>query len=361
MTFDPPENIGGIEKRVASYALELVARGHEVSVISCSPIKHYDIGKRYGASFMEHPSSISKLPQACARAVFFMSKQNADSLVVLSGAPSALGAFVLLYAKVLQIPSLAFCYGRDILSSRKSLTERSFLGISLKAARKVAVNSEYTRGLLPRSLERKAVVIYPTVTRDENDRRNQTHSTNNLQTILFVGRLVRRKGVDLLIEAFAEIAQKHQDVGLRIVGEGPELDNLSRLAKDLGVSDKVSFTGTLREAALQSAFDDSDVLAMPSRSSSGDVEGFGTVVIEAGARGLPVVGSASGGISEAVADGVTGILVPEGDSRALAAAIRRLLDDDELRTRMGLAARERIEKEFTLDSAVDLIEESLGA
>lgn len=100
---------------------------------------------------------------------------------------------------------------------------------------------------------------------------------------------------------------------------------------------------------------------MPSRSSSDDVEGFGTVFLEAGIFGKPVVGTRTGGIPEAVLDEVTGLLVPDGDSHALAEALQRILSDEELRTRMGRNGRERVESQFTLGEAVNAIEQALRA
>jgi glycosyltransferase involved in cell wall biosynthesis len=229
---------------------------------------------------------------------------------------------------------------------------------TLSLADKLAVNSEFTRRVLPKGSP-KSVLIRPAV--DPGMFAVARVSTRSERTgrILFVGRLVERKGVDVLINAFAELLVRQPDAELDIVGDGPQMPLLQSLTERLGLGDKIKFHGVLTGSRLYDQFALSDVLAMPSRSTSGDVEGFGTVFLEAGIFGKPVVGTKTGGIPEAVLDEVTGLLVPDGDSHALAEALQRILSDQELRTRMGRNGRERVESQFTLAEAVNAIEQAL--
>lgn len=149
-------------------------------------------------------------------------------------------------------------------------------------------------------------------------------------TIGTIGRLDRQKGFDILLRALAEIP----DAALVIVGDGPEREALRRLAIALKVDDRVRFEGHRRDARRYlTAF---DVFVLPSR-----FEGFPLAIVEAMLAGLPVVATDVGSVAEAVAGGETGLLVPPEAQSTLARALRRLLDDAELRARMGANGRAR--------------------
>jgi len=109
----------------------------------------------------------------------------------------------------------------------------------------------------------------------------------------------------------------------------------------------VTFFGSLRGTPLVERYQLCDVFAMPSRTLKDDVEGFGTVFLEAGLFGKPCVGTYSGGIPDAILDGETGLLVKEGDQKQLANALRTILTDKALATRLGACARERVLSQFT--------------
>ena len=149
--------------------------------------------------------------------------------------------------------------------------------------------------------------------------------------VLYVGRLSREKGVLELLEAC-------RGLPLVVVGDGPLRD---RVPGALGFVAPAELGPYYRAAA---------VVAAPSRR-----EGYGVVAREAMAWGRPVVASAVGGLTDAVEDGVTGLLVPPGDVTALRASLERLLADAELRSRLGAAARERAQRELSFDAATDAL------
>ncbi len=160
------------------------------------------------------------------------------------------------------------------------------------------------------------------------------------RTLLSVGRLVERKGVDTVIEALAELP----DTQLVIAGgpdrnalaTDPEATRLRRRAAELGVSDRVRLLGSVPHEALPGLMRVSDVVVCTPW-----YEPFGIVPIEAAACGTPVVGAAVGGLLDTIVDGHTGTLVPPKDPHATAAAIRQLLDDPARRLAYGRAARQR--------------------
>ena len=161
--------------------------------------------------------------------------------------------------------------------------------------------------------------------------------------VLFVGRLVYYKGVDVLLEAMKEV-----DADLVLVGRGPLEDELRRRASDSGV--RATFLPPQDDGELAAWYHAADVFCLPSVARS---EAFGLVQIEAHAAGTPVVSTAlPTGVPFANLDGVTGLVVPPGAAAPLAGALRRLLDDAELRRRLGGQARARVVRDFTVPRMV---------
>jgi phosphatidylinositol alpha-1,6-mannosyltransferase len=166
--------------------------------------------------------------------------------------------------------------------------------------------------------------------------------------VLGVSRLVPRKGFDELIDAVAGLP----DVQLAIAGAGRDRARLERRARDRGIDDRVRFLGRVPDDdSFPRLYACADVFAMPCRDRWGglEAEGFGIVFLEAAAAGVPAVAGRSGGSHEAVVDGETGFVV---DGRALdvRGALAALLADDDLRARMGAAARARAVMEFSYDT-----------
>lgn len=177
--------------------------------------------------------------------------------------------------------------------------------------------------------------------------------------VLFVGRLVAKKGADDLLRAAARLPSG-RTIRLVIAGAGPLEGQLRALAADLGLT--VDFLGEVEPRRIRELMRSSKLVAVPSKTAgSGDTEGLPTVAVEAGAAALPVVGTRHAGIPEIVIDGVTGALVDEGDVEALAAGIDRLLTDEAARVRLGAAARERVLEGFDLVRQTAVLEERYQA
>ncbi|WP_250303655.1 glycosyltransferase family 4 protein [Streptomyces sp. A 4/2] len=169
--------------------------------------------------------------------------------------------------------------------------------------------------------------------------------------VVCVSRLVPRKGQDTLIRAMPRILRRVPDAVLLIVGGGPYADDLRKLAAGTGVADSVRFTGAVPWAELPAHYGAGDVFAMPCRTRRGglDVEGLGIVYLEASATGLPVVAGDSGGAPDAVLDGETGWVVRGGSAEDSADRIVTLLQDPELRRRMGARGRSWVEEKWRWD------------
>jgi len=167
-------------------------------------------------------------------------------------------------------------------------------------------------------------------------------SPSNRIRCLAVARLIERKGLGDLIRALALLERGRFE--LEIVGGGADQGVLQALATELGVADDVRFLGPLPRAAVAERYRAADLFTLPSSA-----EAFGNVFAEALASGLPIVGSATGGIPDLVEHGSNGLLVPSGDVQALAGAIRYLANDPELRAEIAL--RNRAKAEATLEWA----------
>lgn len=171
------------------------------------------------------------------------------------------------------------------------------------------------------------------------------------QIILCVSRLVPRKGQDKLIEAMPMILRDCPNAALLIAGKGYHGKKLRALRDASPAKSRIWFLGEVGKSMLPAHYAAADLFAMPCRSRYGglELEGFGIVFLEAASSGLPVVAGLSGGASEAVQDGVNGLLVDGRDSTAVAEAIVKLLNDKELRTKMGRMGRQRMVSQCSWD------------
>ena len=168
------------------------------------------------------------------------------------------------------------------------------------------------------------------------------------RVVISVGRLIYYKGFEFLIDAMKEVRGK-----LLIVGSGPLRAALEQRARDAGIADRVELLGEIQNVDTVPYYHAADVFALASIARS---EAFGIVQIEAMACGRPVINtSLDSGVPFVSLDGVSGLTVPPQDPPALAAAINRLLDDAELRRRLGEGARQRARAEFAVEKMTDRV------
>jgi glycosyltransferase involved in cell wall biosynthesis len=168
--------------------------------------------------------------------------------------------------------------------------------------------------------------------------------------VFTAGRLVRKKGFEFLIGAAARLASRWPAMRVVIAGGGDLDGELRRRARDAGVAHAVQFLGVIAQSEMPGWLSAADVVAVPSvRDDAGNVDGLPNVVLEALASATPLVSTPAGGIASVVEHGRTGLLVPERDAGALAAAIETLLADGQLRIRVGQAARREVCERYTWD------------
>lgn len=169
-----------------------------------------------------------------------------------------------------------------------------------------------------------------------------SHSEEKI-IIVALGRLVYKKGFDVLIRAFAEFAPHYHNVDLMIGGAGPLRESLEDLANSCGLLNRVEFPGRIPWDQVGEFLSRGDIFVLPSvKDEHGNLDGLPTVLLEAMACGLPVVASDIGGVNLVVEDGENGLLVTSNDVQSHSAALERLLDDPGLCQRIGQAARQAV-------------------
>lgn len=267
------------------------------------------------------------------------------------------GGFVLPLCQRLHIPLVVTCHGYDATWDTPSWTGIRSRGDFFRAlllhkrdralaqAHQIVAVSQFIRQqlLLRGAAAEKIVVHYIGIDR-------QRFSPQNIQRqpmVLFVGRLVEKKGVMYLIQAMATIQRQLPEVELVIIGTGALRSQLQTLAKNLAV--RTQFLGKQPPEQVRHWMNRAQVFCGPSIvAKSGDAEGFGMVFAEAQSMGLPVVSFATGGIPEAVIHGETGLLAPEKDTEQLARYLLQLLKDSQLRRTFALAGQAHVAKNFDL-------------
>ena len=219
---------------------------------------------------------------------------------------------------------------------------------------------EFTRSAIAQSISENArqsmVKIAPGIDTDHFSPQDATKLRSELgltkkKVIVSVGRLVHRKGQDVLIEAMPAIIEEVPDAHLLMIGEGPYRGYLETRVKSLGIQERVTFIGRIQYADLPEYICVGDIFVMPSRSRLAglEVEGLGIVYLEASACGLPVIAGNSGGAPDAVLEGETGLVVDGTRKEEVAAATVELLLDSERSKAMGVRGREWIIREWRWD------------
>jgi len=351
ISFDPITEVGGVEGRARTYIRHLVASGHQIHTFDLSRSRRREEITLFGTRVTFLSPSIRQLPVALGSVLKDVILSKPDGIFILSGADTFVGIILLAFSRIFRKKTGVFIYGKDMLYARTHPARNLALKLGLRLARKVGTNSRATATLLPAFAQNKLLILYPGV--DPEIIKDLGSIAPSSGKILFVGRLVKRKGADDLIRAFSILVKDLPDASLEIVGDGSERQRLETLTTDLRIQNSVRFSGSLTGVELYQKYAECTVFCMPSRTLRDDVEGFGTVFLEAGIFGKPSVATKSGGITEAIIDGETGLLVEEGGLQALSDALTKLLRSRDLSRTLGDNARRRVVNEFTSAKATE--------
>lgn len=335
------------------WAAALVARGHAVSVISQHRVERSLLPKAADVYWLPHEGPVGYFSNALAlRRHLALWRPDLLNVHYASGygTTGALAGFT---------PTLLSVWGSDVYDfPYENAFKGWLLRQVLRRATAVASTSQamaaQVRRLTP---ERRAIAVTPFGV--DLARFAAQRSPEGPLTIGIVKSLAPKYGVDLLLRAFAglcadaEVQAAQPACRLLVVGDGPQHDELVRLAAQLGIAGRMQFVGAVPHAEVPHWLRQLHIYAAPSRLDS---ESFGVAVIEAGACGLPVVVSDAGGLPEVVVAGETGLVVPRDDVPALQAALKRLVLDAALRERLGRQGRAHVEREYEWGRCVGLME-----
>jgi glycosyltransferase involved in cell wall biosynthesis len=361
VTYHFPPEIGGVNTRVGQYVRELRRRKVDVTVFVIT--SHGSKMSRYmldGAEIFVCPGQIAFL----GRNAFFLTKmafsKRINAIHVVTGASTAIGCFALLLGRVKRIPSSISFFGRELFEGG-GLVQRTTQPFALSIATSISVNSPYTGRFIPAALQKKTHILLGGAEASEPAVSPKSKMTDG--PILFVGRLVERKGGDDLISAFRIVKERIPGSRLVFVGDGSDRKRLGEMARDLNLSKDVEFRGTLIGQALYDAYEECSVVVLPSKHVPGDeqIEGLGLTLIEGSMHAKPLVATRHGGMPEVVKDGVNGLLVPENSPPMLAEALIRILSDEKLAVRLGNNALAMAESRFSWRAATDRLLESYTA
>jgi len=361
----PPRIIGGISTHVYHLSRALVEKGTSVRVITCDcpnapaeeiidgvPVSRVDSGRVPESNFLlwiYHLNSqmISKATELFETERFDLI--HAHDWVVGRAAvelKNRLGLPLISTIHATEIGrggSLDGEYRRKVRDIERLLVEQSD-GI-ICCSNYMLDHIQYVLGAVKTKI--RVIPNGVEASRFNNGRQPQlipTGVSEDRKTILYVGRIVREKGIFTLLDAFEKLRKQGKDVSLVLVGEGPLKEDLAKEVLRRKLNDRVKLAGFVDEKKLVSLYNSSDAFVLPSH-----YEPFGMVALEAMASRVPVVVSDVGGLSEIVEDGITGVKVPAANPSTLAEGILRVLEDRELSEQLKENAYRAVQERYRWD------------
>jgi phosphatidylinositol alpha-1,6-mannosyltransferase len=338
ITLEYPPQVGG----VASYYSNLAKYWPDADGLSV--LDNHDGGLMAPSGFWAWRRAFKTVDQSA--------KQEKPEYLIV-GQILPLGIVIWLLSFVHKFKYSVCLHGMDFSLALKTTRRRFISRLILGRANKIICANSYLAGLVKKwrpELASKISIVNPGVEAasiaDEIEitKWRKRQGIEDKFVLLSLGRLVKRKGFDVVINALRLLPPEILEKIVYIIGgTGPELENLKAAASDLP---QVKFLGAISEIEKGIALSGADLFIMTPRDIKGDFEGFGIVYLEASLRGVPSIGTYSGGVADAIVDGQTGILVASDDPTAVATAMLKLYDNKDLRQKLGEAAKERAQTQF---------------
>jgi len=257
-------------------------------------------------------------------------------------------------------PSLVSFHGADVLVDMEKPAYQKATQQMLGAVKTVLVRSDsLRRAIVKLGCDEKKIEVQRTgIPLDEFPFRERSSPEHGEWRFVQACRLVEKKGLPVTLGAFAIFLKRYPQAALTIAGGGPLLSELQKLAREIKISHRVTFTGFISQEQLRAVYYSSHIFLHPSETGSdGNQEGIPNSMLEAMASGLPVFATQHGGIPEAIENGVSGILVPERDSNALSEALLQGAREPHLLARLARQGAETVRVKFDLATQVRLLEE----
>ncbi len=257
-------------------------------------------------------------------------------------------------------PSIVSFHGADVTVDMNKPAYRESTRQMLDAVKLVLVRSEsLRRALIDLGCDPKKIEVQRTgIPLEEFAFHERSFPKDAEWRLVQAGRLIEKKGLPVTLRAFAVFLRKYPNATLTIAGEGPLLGELQKLARELNIERRVSFTGFISQEQLRDIYYRTHIFVHPSQTGrDGNVEGIPNSMLEAMASGLPVFATDHGGIPEAVENGVSGVLVRERDHEALANALLTATQDSDSLARIARNGAEVVRKNFDLQAQAQRLEE----
>jgi len=248
-------------------------------------------------------------------------------------------------------PSIVSFHGADVTVDMKKPAYREATREMLESVNLVLVRSEsLRRALTGLGCDETKIALQRTgIPLEEFPFRERSFPQDGEWRLVQAGRLIEKKGLPVTLNAFAVFLDRYPNATLTIAGEGPLLDELQKLTRELNIEERVSFTGFVSQEQLREIYYRSHIFLHPSQiGRDGNQEGVPNSMLEAMASGLPVFATEHGGIPEAIENGVSGVLVPEHDHEALSRALLSATQDLIFLSRIARSAAEVVRKNFDL-------------
>jgi phosphatidyl-myo-inositol dimannoside synthase len=357
VTNDFPPRQGGIQSFVHALATRLPRGTVTVYAPAWKGSREFDAGQPFPV--IRHPTSLMlPVPAVSRRAAAIAREHGCDA--VLFGAAAPLGLITPALRRAGVRRAIALTHGHEagwaMLPGARTLLRRIGDEVDVMTYLGEYFRVRLTRALSPEAAQRM-VRLAPGVDvklfrpGSGGPAVRDRLGLAGRPVVVCVSRMVRRKGQDTLIRAWPQVRAEVSDAVLLLVGDGPYAGDLRRLARRVGVSDAVLFTGPVSWAELPAYYDAGDVFAMPCRTRRAglDVEGLGLVYLEASATGLPVIGGDSGGAPDAILDGESGYVVH--DVTGTAARVIELLGDPGRARAMGEKGLAWVDREWRWELA----------
>ncbi len=257
-------------------------------------------------------------------------------------------------------PSIVSFHGADVMVDMNKPAYREATLQMLDAVKLVLVRSEsLRRALIHLGCGREKIEVQRTgIPLEEFPFRDRAFPKNGEWRFVQAGRLIEKKGLPVTLRAFSTFLKQHPGATLTIAGEGPLLPELQKFARELGVTERVSFTGFISQEQLREIYYRSHIFLHPSQTGrDGNQEGIPNSMLEAMATGLAVFATEHGGIPEAIENGVSGVLIPERDDSALAQALLNTTQDPGFLSRIARSGAEAVREKFDLQQQAQQLEE----
>ena len=268
------------------------------------------------------------------------------------------GGYVTAKAKR-NVPLMLSMHGTDVFLIRKRKFAQKIARKVFNKTSKCHFVSTALQDIIKESCKRNSDssdLILPMVFGLEKFKSAGGEKSNN--RILFVGRLLPVKGVDILLKALAML---DEDWTLDIVGDGPEMNTLEKLSQELHLNDRVTFHGAVQRDEITKFYSSADILVLPSQTTpTGEQEGLGVVLLEAMMSKVAVIGTNCGGIPEVIDNEKNGLLVEQGEVESLSSAISRLIGDSKLRAELIANAHNEVIANFSEDALTEQIRNWYG-